>query len=322
MKTLNSYIELKLPSTKLPKLFHKVIPLWMVVVITFNTTLATGVLQYFIVKNNFNLYVTALAKTTKSPEELVQILKQEVIPQTGYTLSVRWNDIGKQLLVSGVIDKAKYEELYQNDLQAQQNMSIFDTPSHERMAINEDNARFMVNTLWAFGLVNQSQALTNGVMQKNGNGDVMSFASTGGWTLGAKTSSELYSSKAIVSLTPKQEELVKNIAQNIFRPCCNNSTYFPDCNHGMAALGYIELAVKQGVPENRIYKDVLALNSYWFPPTYVEQAVYNQKQGTEWGKVDAKSALSAQYSSVIGAQRVNQEVQYLPGVNLQGGCTA
>lgn len=31
--------------------------------------------------------------------------------------------------------------------------------------------------------------------------------------------------------------------------CCGNSTYFPDCNHGAAMLGFIELAVSQGLVE-------------------------------------------------------------------------
>ena len=129
-------------------------------------------------------------------------------------------------------------------------------------------------------------------MKVEGEGNPMKFSSTGGWNLGAKPTRELYSSTPLISLSFQQAELVKKIAQNVYRPCCNNPTSFPDCNHGMAALGYIELAVSQGLSEREIYKDVLALNSFWFPQTYLEQAIYFQKQAKAWGSIDAKVALS------------------------------
>ncbi len=130
---------------------------------------------------------------------------------------------------------------------------------------------------------------------------------------------ELYASAEIIQLTDKQQELVKKIAANVYRPCCNNSTAFPDCNHGMAALGYIQLAVENGLSEKLIYKDLMAFNSYWFPEQYVEMAVYFEKQGIKWKDVDLKVLLSANYSSATGAQRVAQSVQNVPGIQGQGG---
>lgn len=181
----------------------------------------------------------------------------------------------------------------------------------------------MVNTLWALGLVNKNKILTEGSMKTYGEGDVMRFASTGGWNLGTKQTSELYASTEIIKLTSEQEEIVKKIAQNVYRPCCGNSTEFPDCNHGMAALGYIEAAVAQGVSEKQIYKDLLKLNAFWFPQQYVELAAYLNSQKTDWDKVDAKVALSSQYSSAQGAQQTQQNVQNIPGLNIQqGGCGA
>lgn len=274
-------------------------------------------------KKDFNTQLSALAKTTKSPEELVQILKQKVLPQKGYSLSVGWNDIGKQLLKSGVIDKTKYEELFVQDLVAKKEMTHLMNSSNDFMTIHESNSRFMVNTLWALGLVNKNKILEEGPMKIYGKGNAMGFASTGGWSLGAKPTSELYSSSEIIKLNPQQQELVEQIAQNVYRSCCNNSTEFPDCNHGMAALGYIELAVFQGVSEEQIYKDLLALNSFWFPQQYVELAAYFDKQGIDWNKVDSKLALSSQYSSAQGSQRTRQNVQNVPGLNIQqGGCGA
>ncbi|MDO8487375.1 MAG: hypothetical protein Q7S45_03720 [Candidatus Curtissbacteria bacterium] len=301
------------------KLLSKTIPIWMVTVVLLNSVLATGFIEYYIMKKNFNNALVSLSKTTKSPAELVQILKQQVLPQGGYTLGVRWDDIGKKLLESGVIDKAKYEGLFVNDPEAKNQMKYLSQDLQDNMMINEKNAHFMVNTLWALGLVNKSDVLDKGSMKTYGKGNVMNFASTGGWNLGAKETSQLYSSVEIIKLTPEQQELVKKIAQNIYRPCCGNSTEFPDCNHGMAALGYIELAISQGVPEERIYKDILALNSFWFPQNYVELAAYMQKQGTQWKNVDAKLALSFQYSSAQGAQSIHQAVQDVPGLGSVGG---
>lgn len=301
------------------KILGKVIPLWLVIVITLQASGVVGLVEYYIMKKNFNQALVALSKTTKTPEELALVLSKEVLPQKGFTLSVTWGDIGKQLLDSGVIDRAKYDSLFVNDLEAKNQMKYLSQNSQDHMTINERNSHFMVNTLWALGLVNKSDVLENGPMKTYGNGDPMGYASTGGWNLGTKPTSELYSSKEIIRLTPQQEELVKKIADNIYRPCCGNPTSFPDCNHGMAALGYIEIAVKQGVSEKQIYKDLLAINSFWFPQNYMEIAAYMKKQGTEWKDVDAKLALSSQYSSAQGAQTIRQSVQNVPGLNTGGG---
>lgn len=295
----------------------------MVFVLLLNSIMATGFIQYYILNKNFNSQISELAKTTKNPQELVQILKQEVLPQKGYALHVKWNDIGKKLLKSGIIDKTKYEELFASDEAAKKEMEHLMASSNDRMVINEGNSRFMVNTLWALGLVNKNRILEEGSMKTYGKGDVMSFASTGGWSLGTKPTSELYSSTEIIKLNPQQQELVRKIALNVFRSCCNNSTEFPDCNHGMAALGYIELAVSQGIKEKQIYEDLLSLNSFWFPQQYVELAAYFDSQNTNWDKVDAKLALSSEYSSAQGAQKIRQSVQNIPGLNVQqGGCGA
>lgn len=301
----------------------KVIPLWLVVILLVNSIMATGFIEYYILKKNFNAQISALAKTTKNPEELVQILKQKVLPQKGFVLSVKWNDVGKQLLESGIIDKTKYDQLFAQDPTAKKEMKYLMGSSKDHMVINESNSRFMVNTLWALGLVNKSKILEEGPMKTYGKGEVMRFASTGGWNLGSKPTSELYSSSGIIKLTAEQQELVRKIAQNVYRPCCGNSTEFPDCNHGMAALGYVELAVAQGIGEKQIYRDLLALNSFWFPQQYVELAVYFNKQNTDWSKVDPKLALSSQYSSSAGSRQVQQSIQSVPGLNVQqGGCGA
>src|SRR3546814_2132150 len=66
------------------------------------------------------------------------------------------------------------------------------------------------------------------------NGDSLyNFASTGGWTLGKEQNGGAYFNKfRIVELTPEQVALVTQVAKSTYRPCCNNSTFFQDCNHG------------------------------------------------------------------------------------------
>lgn len=297
---------------------QKAVPLWMVFFLVLNTSFIAVYVQSYLLKKQYQKELLVLSKTTKNPEELVQILKQKVLPQKGHQLSVSWGRIGQDLVEAGAIDKEQYRQLFGQD-----EMKYMEGEWKEKMTINEKNSRFLVDTLWAFGLTNKSKVLDEGSMQTYGNGDVMGFASTGGWNLGTKPTSELYSSQQLVNLTSEQEKLVEKIAKSVYRPCCNNSTEFPDCNHGMAALGYIQLAVSQGVSEDRIYKDLLALNSFWFPQQSVDMAMYFSKQGREWKEVDPKQALSFEYSSSTGVQKIQAAVQTASGISVpQGGCAS
>lgn len=316
-------MKMKFLNRKIKKLLFKAIPLWLAVVLILDSSIGVGIIEYFIMQRNLNNAISSLSQTTKNPDQLIQILKQGVLPQQGYQLGVTWGDIGKQLMATGVIDKQKYDQMFAQDPGNNSMMKYLSNSSHNHMMITEANSHFMVNTLWALGLVNKNDILDNGQMKTYGQGDPMNFASTGGWNLGTKATNELYSSAPLIQLTDKEETLVKEIAANIYRPCCGNSVAFPDCNHGMAVLGYIELAVKQGLSEKRIYQDVLALNSYWFPQQYVTLAAYFNEQKIDWNKVDAKKVLGIDYSSGQAAAKISQAVQNLSGFqSKQGGCGA
>lgn len=306
--------------SKLKKILKKAVPLWMILLIVLNSTLLMGLLQYYLINQQLKKEILLLSKTTQSPEQMIQILKQQVLPQKGYTTSLKWKDLGKKLVEAGAIDKEKYQQLFNSSSDAD-HLKYLDGNSEDNIQINEKNSHFLVNTFWALGLTNKSKVLEEGPMKGEGV-ETGNMASTGGWTIGSKQPMELYSSKEIISLNEFQQQLVKKIAETVYRPCCGNSTYFPDCNHGMAALGYIEWAVYNGLPENQIYQDLLAFNSFWFPQNYVEMAIYFDKSGTKWDKVDPKLALSAQYSSNQGAARIRQSVQGVPSVGGTGGCGA
>ncbi|MBI2310199.1 hypothetical protein HYU89_04865 [Candidatus Collierbacteria bacterium] len=305
-------------STSILKMLRKSIPLWLAIFLTVDS-IALGVLaDQLIMRRQVNRLQRQLLEI-KNPELLVKEVTAQVLPSGGYTTSLKWGDIGKKLVDSGAIDADKFKQIHKSNIDGQQDLDILDGNSNKFIAINENNSRLVVNLLWALGLVNKSKVLDEGPM-KSGETDAGNFASTAGWTLGTKPAMELYSSQELIPLTPEQQELVKEIAENVYRPCCGNSTAFPDCNHGIAALAYIELAVANGLTENQIYKDILAMNSFWFPDTYVEMAVYFQKQqGLAWNKVDPKVALSKDYSSAQGAARINQAVQGVPGIQSRGG---
>lgn len=134
------------------------------------------------------------------------------------------------------------------------------------------------------------------------------FASTGGWTLAKDDAMNHYSKHKFVTLTYEQQKLVEQVSKNIYRPCCGNSTHFPDCNHGMAMLGFLEILASQGVGEKEMYSAALALNSYWFPDTYLTIAKYLSTKGTSWKDADPKGILAADFSSASGYQKILTEV--------------
>ena len=96
-------------------------------------------------------------------------------------------------------------------------------------------------------------------------GGAENFASTGGWTLAKGRAMDHYSMHRFVELTPEQQALIEKVSKNIFRPCCRNSTYFPDCNHGMAMLGLMELMASQGASETEMMTKAQEVNDLWFP---------------------------------------------------------
>lgn len=190
--------------------------------------------------------------------------------------------------------------------------------------MTKENAGIILNLLWPLGIANKTNVLSQGPMGTQYAKEVGNFASTGGWTLGKQDGGKLFNKFSIVPLTSEQEALVSEVSQNIYRPCCGNSTYFPDCNHGAAMLGFIELAVAQGMPKDEIYKKALVLNSYWFPQTYVELATYfKELKNTSWDKVDPKLVLGIDYSSGQSSQSINKELAakgLIPQVSGGGSC--
>ncbi len=125
-----------------------------------------------------------------------------------------------------------------------------------------------LNLLWAWGLANKNRILEEGPMMDPRYGGAENFASTGGWSVGKGSVMDHYSMHATMSLSAEEQKLVDKVAKNIFRPCCKNPAYFPDCNHGMAMLGYLEILASQGASEAELTRAALKANNDWFPGYY------------------------------------------------------
>lgn len=245
-----------------------------------------------------------------------------VTSEEGVVLPVTWDDLGKRLVESGVIDKNKIESLYaeRGGLSAEDKKILYGI-SNGKLIMNRDNAGFILNLLWGLGLGNKNEILEKGPMSDPSYGGAGRFASTGGWILASDNAMNHYSKHRFIALTDTQQEMAVRVAKNIYRPCCGNSTYFPDCNHGMAMLGLLELMASQGISETDMYKAALAVNSYWFPDTYVTIARYFNVKKISWNAVDPKEVLGNSFSSASGFQRIAAEVDP-DSVSGGGSCSA
>lgn len=244
-------------------------------------------------------------------------LADKVIPATGKTVVVEWGSMGQKLVQAGAIDMVKFKEIFP-ELTEEQREALEGDDLHQ-ITFTAENIGFWTDVLWALGLTQKSKVLSEGPMQQNAKTTPLdNYASTAGWTLGRKTAMQLYNSTQLIKLTPEQDELVYQAASNIYRPCCGNSAAYPDCNHGMAVLGLLELLVSQGAGEREMYQAAVAFNSYAFADTYINAAAYLIKQGKSWDEAEAKELLGANWSSGQGANFVAKSVGEIPGVPQRG----
>lgn len=235
-------------------------------------------------------------------------------------LPVRWGDLGKQMVEGGVINASELEKIYsQRGGLDEESKKLLYSDDNGNLVINSKNSGFVLNLLWAVGLGNKNQILENGPMQDKQYGGAGNFASTGGWTLAKGKAMDHYSEHAFINLTPEQQALVEKVSKGIYRPCCGNSTYFPDCNHGMAMLGLLELMASQGKSEAEMHKAALIVNSYWFPDNYKTIAKFMTSKNVKWENVDPKEILGPNFSSARGYSQIVSQIQPVKG-GKSGGC--
>ena len=236
-------------------------------------------------------------------------LFDEINPVKGFNLNVKYGDLGPKMIASGAIDLDKFKEIYDKGSQplTKEQLEILTKGSDKLINIDRDNSYFLLNFFWAVGLNNKSKVLDEGDIVKYGEGQVGNFASTGGWSLASGDPMNYYSKEALINLNAEQEALVQKVASNIYRPCCNNSTAFPDCNHGMALLGVLQLMAGNGATEDQMFEASKYINAYWFPSNYYDLALYfKNKEGKKFSQVPATIILGKDFSSSSGWQVAKQ----------------
>lgn len=238
-------------------------------------------------------------------------LATALFPEDGVNLDVRWGDIPRRLVEEGVIDVEKFSAAAQNagsPLTPDQ-LKLLSEGSDEPVTFDAANAYFMLDVLWALGLANDNALLTEGPIAQQGWDQAGGYAGTGGWTIGVRPGPEYLAELELISLTSEQQAVVEDVAYNAYRPCCGNMTAFPDCNHGMAALGLAELMASQGASADEIFQTLKEISPFWFPSQYQQLAVYFQTQNQGWEDVDARVVMGREYSSSGGFKQVSALLQ-------------
>ena len=231
-----------------------------------------------------------------APKPAPDIYKQ-VVPENGVDTGVTFGDALQKLIAAGALDPEKLRA--QGHAMPHWVERLLAGQSEEPIVFTRERAPYLVNLLWPIGLSNR--AVFNRQSPLNTE-HLSGFASTGGWTLGRAPNGAAYFDKVdAVRLTDRQAFLALAIATNTFRPCCDNSTFFQDCNHGSALLGLIELAASQGSAAGAVYRIALAANSYWFPEQYARTAQYfSRLKDRPWQRVSAPLVLGASFSTLSG----------------------
>jgi hypothetical protein len=235
---------------------------------------------------------------------------QQVSLPDSYTLPVSFGDLGPRLIEAGAIDYDRFVQNYEQAGQplTEEQLALLTEGSDQPVTIDRHNAYFLLNFLWALGLTNQNPILTEGQMMEYGGIEkIGSFASTGGWTLGAKAPTELFASAALIPLTPEKQAHLEEVAEGVYRPCCNNHTAFADCNHGMAMLGLLALMASQDATTEEMFEAAKYINAFWFPQQTLEAAVvFKVTENQDFAQIDARKLVGPQFSSGSGSKQVHQ----------------
>ncbi len=259
-------------------------------------------------------------QSASSASLLSQSDQDKIIPPEGMELPAVWGDVGRQMAAAGVIDKDKIETLYaQRGGVSEYMKKMINEKVNEKIKITPQNSGELLNLLWALGLGNKNEILDEDMKDPKYGGDASKFASTGGWTLASGNVMDHYGKHSFISLNKDQQAMVDRVSKGIYRPCCGNSTHFPDCNHGMAMLGLLQLMASQSVNEQDMYTNALAVNAYWFPDTYLTIAQYLKTKNREYAQTSPQELLSSQYSSAQGYRQILSQVQPVQGRS-SGGC--
>src|SRR3989344_5804404 len=130
--------------------------------------------------------------------------------------SLKWKNLGLQMVEAGVIDADKFESLYsQRCGLSEADKKLLYGKDNGELVITEENSGMMLNMLWAFGLANKNPILEMGPMMDERYGGAENFASTGGWTLAKGNAMDHYSMHEFVKVSPDQQGLVEKVSKGI-----------------------------------------------------------------------------------------------------------
>ncbi len=253
------------------------------------------------------------------------LLAAQITPTTGYTLSFKWGDSIHKLVETGALNVSSLTVIlngYKQPLTPVEE-EILNGTYNGYIQFNSTNIEFVQLVLWSLGINNNNTIINKGQIinasthyanQINSNASLNQkvtpqyvasryFASTGGYgSLGKLQLGELN----IISLTAQQQTLMYDVATNSYRPCCDNPTAFPDCNHGAAALGLVELLASQNANQSQMFDAVKYFYQYQFPQQYAEIAAYFDSHGENYSQVNPSEVMGYNFSSYSGFSNVNQ----------------
>lgn len=252
--------------------------------------------------NTFSGTGAAVATGHDNPD-LDSVIAQ-VLPEEGFTIDAKWQDSVSKMVKAGVLDAKKLDDIltkrYGQPLTDEQKKLLTSDYSDEKLTINSKNAVFMMYILWTLAKHNDNSILHDSSFAQYFKDYDIGVGKTG------------YGDTKLIELTSEQQEIAKYAALNSYRPCCGNPTGHPDCSHGFSALGLIELMASQGYTKEQIFDAFVKFNSFWFPSTYIQDALYFKlAENKDWDNVDKELVAGKQYSSLSGAYAVKKYLQDL-----------
>jgi hypothetical protein len=226
-----------------------------------------------------------------------------------FQLPIRYGQLGPWMINAGTFAYDAFVQVYDQAGKplSEEQRTILQNGLDALITIDHSNSYFLLNFFWALGLVNSNPLLISGALVANGGGQIDGYASTGGWELAAKPIRQLFSSASLVTLDSVQQARLEEAVGAIYRPCCNNATSFPDCNHGMAMLGLLEVMAAQDADVDEMLHVAKMINTYWFPSQSQELMLYYQsKNNMEFDDIPAREAVGSERFSSRGFAQVHE----------------
>ncbi len=231
----------------------------------------------------------------------ISLLVSEVVQPNGVPLPpVRFGNTVEKLVQASALNASAVRQAMNNSGEQftsyEANILSGNQQTENLLILNSSDHSFILNVLWAIGINNNNAILNYGPVVVKGN--PYNYASTGGYAALGKLS---LGGIDLLSLTPEEQVIAEQVATNTYRPCCDNPAAFPDCNHGAAALGLIELMSSQGFNSTTIYGALKNFESFYFPQNFIYEALfYFASQGLTWNQVPGDQALSLHFATLTG----------------------